>query len=342
MYSFRNDYSEGAHPLILEALTKTNLEQTIGYGEDPFCQQAREQIAAAIGRSDADIHFLVGGTQANAVVIKSALRPHQAAVAVESGHINVHETGAIEATGHKVVVVPGVRGKMTPEALQKAVNYHCDEHMVQPKLAYISQTTEIGTYYTLKELEALRACCDQNNLFLYVDGARLASALPLPEAPSLKDLGRLADAFYIGGTKCGALFGEAVVLLNPVLKADFRYLMKQHGAMLAKGRLMGVQFSRLFQDNLYTEIGLHENQMAIALKDGLSALGIPFLCDSISNQQFPILENRWLEPLSQEFQFEQMQEECGPGKTCIRLVTSWATPQDAAASFVSALKKLMD
>ena len=235
MYRFTNDYSEGAHPRILDAMVRTNLEGNFGYSTDPHSKHAHELIRAAIGRPDADVHILVGGTQTNATCLCAFLRPHEAAIAAASGHICVHETGAIEATGHKCIAMPAAPGgKLTPDAVRAAVAAHPDEHMVKPKLVYVSNTTETGGVYTTAELEALRAVCDELGLYLYLDGARLSSALAAGGA-SLTDLGRLCDAFYIGGTKNGALFGEAVCILNPALKPDFRYIIKQHGGMLAKG-----------------------------------------------------------------------------------------------------------
>ncbi len=339
-YSFRNDYSEGAHPRLLEALARTNLEQTVGYGLDGYCDAAREKIRSAIGRADLDVHFLVGGTQANTIVIAAALRPHQAVIAAQTGHVNVHETGAIEATGHKVVAMPGENGKLTPVQVQAAVDSHTDEHMVQPKLVYISQSTEIGTVYSLKELEALRSCCDRNGLLLYIDGARLACALAAQgNDVTLSDLARLSDAFSIGGTKCGALFGEAVVLRTHIIRADFRYFIKQRGGMLAKGRLLGVQFSELFEGGLYEELGAHANRMATLLRSAFAAEGIPMLTDSPTNQQFPILPNRIKTALEQNYEFE-IWEARGNGTTVVRFVTSWATPEDAVRDLIGELHRL--
>ena len=240
MIRFTNDYSEGCHPSILEAMAASNTEGNPGYSTDPHSAHAHALIRAAIGRPDAAVHILVGGTQTNATAIAAFLRPYEAVIAATSAHICVHETGAIEATGHKCIACPAADGKLTPAAVRAAVAAHPDEHMVKPKMVYISQTTEIGTLYTLTEVEALRAVCDELGLYLYLDGARLAAGLAAG-GPSLADLGRLCDAFYIGGTKNAALFGEALVILNDALKPDFRYNIKQRGGMLAKGWLLGIR-----------------------------------------------------------------------------------------------------
>ena len=338
MIRFTNDYSEGCHPSILEAMAATNTEGNPGYSTDPHSARAHDLIRQAIGRPDADVHLLVGGTQTNATAIAAFLRPYEAAIAAASGHICVHETGAIEATGHKCIACPAADGKLTPDAIRTAVASHPDEHMVKPKLVYISQTTEIGTVYSLAEVEALRAVCDELGLWLYLDGARLASGLAAG-GPSLTDLGRLCDAFYIGGTKNGALFGEALVILNPALKPDFRYNIKQRGGMLAKGWLLGVQFEQLFQGNRYVELAAHANALALKLKEGIAALGYTFLCDSVTNQQFPILPDGVVAALGQDFGFEF---NCKPdaAHTCIRLVTSWATPEENVDAFLKALAAL--
>lgn len=339
MIRFTNDYGEGCHPSILQAMIATNTEGNPGYGMDEHAEHARTLIRQAIGRPDADVHFLVGGTQTNTTAIAAFLRPFEAVISAESGHICVHETGAIEASGHKCIACPAVDGKLTPQAVQAACNAHSTEHMVRPRMVYISQTTEIGTFYTLAELEALRQVCDQNGLYLYLDGARLGCGLAAGDA-ELEDLGRLCDAFYIGGTKNGALFGEALVILNPVLKPDFRYHIKQRGGMLAKGWLLGIQFEQLFQNGLYLALASHANALALELKAGLTALGVPFLCDSETNQQFPILPDEAVKALEGEFGFE-VNCKPDPEHTCIRLVTSWATPEENVLALLAALKKLL-
>jgi len=263
MYSFNNDYSEGAHPRILNALMETNLKQEVGYGEDSYSLKAIELLKQRIGRTDVDIHLLTGGTQTNLIAISAFLRPHEAAIAASTGHIFTHETGSIEATGHKVLSTETADGKLTPAHIQSILDEHTDEHMVKPKLVYISNSTEIGTIYTKSELEQLRDFCQANHLILFMDGARLGSALCSAENDlTLSDLTALVDAFYIGGTKNGALIGEALVICQDSLKEDFRYHMKQKGALLAKGRLLGIQFLELFRENLYFELATHANHMA--------------------------------------------------------------------------------
>ena len=337
MYRFTNDYSEGAHPSILEAMTATNLEGNFGYGCDPHCEHAAALIRQRIGRPDADVHFFVGGTQTNATCICAFLRPHEAAIAAHSGHICVHETGAVEATGHKCIAMPAAPGgKLTPELVRQAVAAHPDEHMVKPRLVYVSNTTEVGGVYTTAELEALRAVCDELGLLLYLDGARLASALACGGA-SFEDLGRLCDAFYIGGTKNGAIFGEAVCIMNPALKPDFRYILKQHGGMLAKGWLLGVQFEQLMRSGLYEELGEHSTRMAQQLAEGLKGLGVEFLFESPSNQIFPILPDEVLAKLEGAFHWE-VNATLEGGRSCIRLVCSWATQQAAVTAFLLAVE----
>jgi len=339
MYSFKNDYSEGAHPRILKALIESNMEQVEGYGEDPYCIETIELIKKKIGRNDIDIHFIPGGTQTNLTAISAFLRPHEAVIAANTGHILVHETGAIEATGHKVISVASIDGKLYPPLIKPALDAHTDEHMVKPKLVYISNPTEIGSIYSKKELEELSKFCNENKLYLYVDGARLGSAL-CSEANDLKlsDMGSLVDAFYIGGTKNGALIGEALVICRDSLKEDFRFFIKQKGAMLAKGRLLGIQFLELFKDDLYFDLAKHANDMAYILRDGIKNAGYGFLINSSSNQIFPILPNKLIEKLLKDFSFyvwEKVDEE----NSAIRLVTSWATKKEYVLDFVAALDK---
>lgn len=332
MIRFECDYAEGAHPKILEKLCQTNEEQTPGYGLDPHCDAARALICRWCGDETLDVHFLVGGTQANATVIASILRPHQGVIAATTGHINAHETGAIEATGHKVIAVPcGAKGKLTAAQIEAVHAAHWSdtthEHIVQPAMVYISQSTENGAIYSKRELEALSEVCRARNLPLYLDGARLGYALAAEEndlAP--EDLARLCDVFYIGGTKVGALFGEAVVIANDALKRDFRYHIKQRGGMLAKGRLLGIQFETLFTDGLYLSISRHAVEMARRIKAAFAAKGYPFLCDSPTNQQFPILPNTALDKLREKYAFSiwaKIDEET----TAVRFCTSWATKE---------------
>ena len=340
MYSFRNDYSEGAHPAVLQALIDTNLVQTCGYGLDSYCMKAADLIRDLCEAPEADVHFLVGGTQTNTIVIASLLQPYEAVISAHTGHINVHETGAIEATGHKVCGVFSPDGKLTPELVESVVKEHSSsnvEHMVLPRLVYISDTTEIGSLYTKAELTALRECCDKYGLLLFVDGARLASALVSPENDvTLPDLARLTDVFYIGGTKNGILFGEAVVLRTR--HEHFRWHIKQRGAMLAKGRLLGVQFQTLMENGLYFENARHANELAFRLRDGIAALGYEFSIESPSNQQFPIFPNSVVEQLwAKGYEFETGFVPVPDGYTSVRLIASWATPASAIDEFLKDL-----
>ncbi|MCM8712121.1 aminotransferase class I/II-fold pyridoxal phosphate-dependent enzyme [Clostridium sp. SYSU_GA19001] len=342
MYSFKNDYSEGAHPRILNALIESNLEQVDGYGEDKYTVRAVELLKKLIGLNNIDIHFFAGGTQTNLTAISAFLRPHEAAISANSGHIFVHETGAIEATGHKVISVEVNDGKLNTKHIKDVIDNHTDEHMVKPKLVYISNPTEIGSIYRKDELEQLSSYCRNNNLILFIDGARLGSALSSDENDlQLSDLGRLADAFYIGGTKNGALLGEALVICKESLKRDFRFNMKQRGALLAKGRLMGVQFYELFKDNLYFDIARHANEMAKLLSDNIRIMGFKFLIDSKTNQIFPILPNRIIEKLQEKYSF-YVWSKTDDNNSVIRLVTSWATRQDAILAFIQDLKNFND
>ena len=334
MYSFRNDYSEGAHPKVLQALADTNLRQTVGYGMDPCCQAAADTIRRLCAAPDAAVHFLVGGTQVNLVTIDAFLQSYEAVVAAQTVHVSTHETGAIEATGHKVCTVESPDGKLTPALVESVLAGHNGtEHMVLPRMVYISDTTEIGTVYTRAELAALRQCCDVHGLFLYLDGARLGSALTSPDNDlTLPDLAALTHAFTIGGTKNGALFGEALVLTRPM--PHFRWHMKQRGAVLAKGRLLGLQFQALLEDGLYFDLARRANELAFRLRDGVAALGYPFPVASPSNQQFPVLPNETVAKL-QEMGYEfETDHPVDANHTCIRLVTSWATPETAVEDFL--------
>ena len=337
MYSFTNDYSEGAHPKILEAMMKENLNQQTGYGLDTHCIHAAELIKKEIGRDDVDVHFLVGGTQTNLLVISAALRPYQAVISTHTGHINVHETGAIEATGHKVLAMESPDGKLSPALVQKALDAHTDEHMVQPKLVYISNSTETGTQYTKAELEALHHICRQNQLYLFMDGARMGSALTSEVNDlTLADITSLVDVFYIGGTKNAALFGEALIICAEALKPDFRFMIKQRGAMLAKGWLLGIQFEELFQNNLFFETAAHANEMTSRLRKALIDHGYTFASNSTTNQLFPILPDPLVEQLSKTFTFN-IDSKPDATHTVIRLVTSWATTPESVEAFIKAL-----
>lgn len=340
IYSFNNDYSEGAHPRILQSLMEHNLIQTGGYSLDPHTEHAKNLLKREIKREDADIHLLVGGTQTNLLGIACALRPYQAVICAETGHINVHETGAIEATGHKVLGQPTSDGKLTPADIQKALDWHTDEHMVQPKMVYISNSTEVGTQYTKAELETVSRFCRQNNLYLFLDGARMGAALTSRTNDlTLADIAQLTDLFYIGGTKNGALFGEALIILHPDLKPDFRFMIKQRGAMLAKGWLLGIQFEELFQNNLFYDMASHANEMAAILRKGIAECGYPFHWNSTTNQLFPILPDSVMDDLSRDFLFSK-QLKTDADHTCIRLVTSWATKREGVEAFLDALKRL--
>lgn len=338
MYSFKNDYSEGAHPRILEALINCNLQQSEGYGEDEFTEEAIKLIKEKIRRNDVDVHLLVGGTQTNLTAISAFLRPHEAVIAAKTGHVLVHETGAIESTGHKVISVDVEDGKLTKAHIEKVLEEHTDEHMVKPKLVYISNSTEIGTIYKKEELEELSQACKEHDLYFYLDGARLGSALCSKENNmKIHELAQLVDAFYIGGTKGGALMGEALVICKDSLKIDFRYHIKQKGALLAKGRLLGIQFEELFKDNLYFDLAGHANNMAEILKEGIEGLSYNFMINSTSNQIFPILPNKLIGKLEEKYLFiiwEKIDEE----NSAIRLVTSWATDERMVLEFISDIK----
>jgi len=331
MYSFRNDYSEGAHPKVLKALTETNLEQTRGYGLDPRCREAADLIRSLCAAPEADVQFLVGGTQTNLLVIEALTKPYEAVIAAHTGHINVHETGAVEGTGRKVIAIPSPDGKVTPAMVESVPELRGDEHQVKPAMVYVSNTTEIGTVYSRAELAALRECCDKHGLLLFLDGARLGSALACG-GPALPELAALTDAFYIGGTKNGALFGEALVFSKH--REDFRWYMKRRGGMLAKGRLLGVQFQALLEDGTYLDAARHANGLALRLREGIAALGFPLPVESPSNQQFPVFPNEviaQLQDMGYEFEVDQAVD---AGHTRIRLVTSWATPERAVEDFL--------
>lgn len=341
MYSFKNDYSEGAHPRILNALVESNLKQMDGYGEDIYTEEATKLLKQIIGQENIDIHMISGGTQTNLIAISAFLRPHEAAIAASTGHILVHETGAIEATGHKIISLQTDDGKLNPSLIKAALIAHTDEHMVKPKLVYISNTTEIGSIYKKDELEYLSNFCRENNLILYMDGARLGSALSSEDNDlTLSDLGDLVDAFYIGGTKNGALIGEALVICRDSLRPDFRFHMKQRGALLAKGRLLGIQFLELFRDDLYFELAAHANNMAKLLKEAISEEGFKFLTHSPSNQIFPILPNKLITELGKKYSFyvwEKIDEE----NSAVRLVTSWATRSEVVTAFIEDMRNIL-
>ena len=336
--SFASDYEEGAHPAIIENLERTNFLKTAGYGNDEFSESARAKIRKACKAPDAEIYFLVGGTQTNAVVIGALLKSFEGVIAADSGHISIHEAGAIELGGHKVLTIKNRAGKILADDVRAYVeNFYADgnrEHMTFPGMVYISQPTEYGTLYTLDELKALSAVCKEKNLPLYVDGARLAYALASPK----NDVAKLADAFYIGGTKCGAYFGEAVVLRKNLIPHFFT-IIKQRGALLAKGRILGVQFDTLFTDDLYFKIGRRAIDAAEKIRDELKRLGYELFIDAPTNQIFVVLTPAQLQTLSERVEFS-FWEKISDDKTVIRLATSWATQADDVDKLIDELRRL--
>ena len=343
MIYFNNDYSEGCHRRVLDKLVSTNMEQTPGYGEDAYCREAADHIRRLCENDALAVHFLVGGTQTNLTVIAAALRPHQGVLCAQSGHIHVHETGAVEATGHKLLSLLSHDGKLTARQIRDAVIAHrtdpTAEHMVQPKLVYISNPTELGTIYSKAELTAISEACRDLGLYLFMDGARLGYGLTANGNDlTLADIARLCDVFYIGGTKVGAMFGEAVVFSNPELSSDFRYLIKQRGGMLAKGRLLGVQFCALLEGELYFEIAKKANELADRIRETLDSLGYDYLVPGVTNQVFPILPDSLLEELSKEFSFSE-QERVDAQHRAVRFCTSWATTEENVTALCNALKK---
>lgn len=339
-YSFKNDYSEGAHPNILNKLVESNFEQTEGYGEDSYSIQAKSLMLELMGSKAPEIHFVSGGTQANLIIISSLLRPHEAVISASTGHINVHEAGAIEATGHKVCTAITKDGKLTPGHIKKVLDIHEDEHMVKPAMVYISNSTELGTYYSREELNNISNICKKHNLTLFLDGARLGSALDA-SGVTLKEIAELVDVFYIGGTKNGALLGEAIVIVNIELQKDFRFLMKQRGALLAKGRLLGIQFLELFKDNLFFDLAHNANMMANKLTKGIQKLGYDFLATPETNLIFPIFPNKIIDNLSTDFDF-YVTEKVDNSHSSVRLVTSWSTKDSNIDAFIAKLEESSD
>ena len=367
MIRFNCDYNEGAHESILLRLTETNLEQTPGYGEDIYCRQAAACIKALCQDETADVHFLAGGTQTNLTVIDAALRKHQGVLAAETGHIEVHETGAIEACGHKVLALPSNDGKITAAQVEEAYQAHITneafEHMVQPKMVYISFPTELGTIYSKKELEDLSDVCRKNRLYLFIDGARLGYGLAAADNDvTLHDLTTLSDVFYIGGTKQGALFGEAVVITHPHLQEDFRYFIKQKGGMLAKGRLLGLQFEALlgerfsqtddaaliitnpvhakeFNATLYMQLASHADALADKLRSAIKNAGYPFLVESRTNQIFPIMPDTVLDKLREKYSFSY-ERRMDAEHSAIRFCTSWATTEANVDALIADIQAL--
>ena len=341
MIIFENDYAEGAYPAILKKLMETNYVQTSGYGVDVYCEEAKKTIKRICVNENVDIHFLVGGTQTNMTVIASILRPHQGVLSADTGHINAHETGAIESTGHKVLAMPSVDGKISAKQIQDAYDAHesddSKEHVVQPGMVYISNPTEYGTLYSKKELEEISKTCHELHLPLFLDGARLGYGLMAEGYDvTMEDIARLCDVFYIGGTKVGALFGEAVVITDRSLEKDFRYFIKQKGGMLAKGRLLGIQFQVLLEDGAYFTIAKEANRLATKLATAFKAKGYKMLFDTITNQQFVIMSNEDIARLSEKYAFsywEKIDDKCA----AVRFCTSWATKESDVDQLIADL-----
>lgn len=343
MYHFRNDYAEGAHPSILQKLLETNLEQQAGYGEDIYSTEAKAILRQKMNHPEAVIYFISGGTQTNLILISSLLRVHEAVISAQTGHIAANETGAIEATGHKVLAVPATDGKLKPADIQSVLDaYALRPHVVKPRMVYISNATETGTIYSLAELEALSAFCKAHQLILFADGARLGHALTAASNDvRLEDMARLTDAFYIGGTKNGALLGEALVFGKPQLADEVDYALKQKGALLAKGRVMGIQFLELFRDDLYFDLARHANKMAAKMAQAIKAKGFSFLSEPTTNQIFPILPKSLIEHLSTQFAF-YIWKEIDADYAAVRLITSWATDEQMADAFIEAMNQYTD
>ena len=339
--SFKNDYSEGCHPNILEALVKNNLQQQEGYGLDEYCENAKDLILDKLDSKSSKVFFVSGGTQANLLVISSILRPFESVISAKTGHIFSNETGAIEATGHKINATPATNGKLSPSNIQLVLDNHTKQpHQLKPKLVFISNATEIGTIYSKKELQELAAFCTEKELYLYLDGARLAHALTAENNDlELVDLANLVDVFYLGGTKNGALIGEAIVINNLALQKNFEYYIKQKGAMLAKGRLLGIQFQELFKNDLYFKLAIHANKQAMRIKEAFISIESKFLSDTKTNQIFPILKNAQIDKLSKEFDFH-IWDKIDKDYSAIRVITSWATKEEDVDSFIKAIKNI--
>ena len=344
MIHFNSDYTAGAHQEVMDALVRTNMEHTVGYGNDSYTAEARDMIREAVGIPDAEVMFLVGGTQTNATAIDGILRRHEGVLAAASGHIAVHESGAIEASGHKVLTLPECDGKVRSEDVDNYIrSFYADDtyqHMVAPGMLYISQPTEFGTIYSLEELKALSAVCHRHNIPLYIDGARMAYGLKAEGAEfTLRDIARLADVFYIGGTKCGTLFGEALVVTNRELLKNLFPLVKQHGALLAKGRLLGVQFGALFRDGLYERIGKEAVRLALKIREAFREAGYKVVIESPTNQQFFQLPNDVIDRLRESIAFDYWGPR-GERESVVRFVTSWSTTdQDVEMLIAEVLKK---
>jgi len=341
MYNFKNDYSEGGHQNILKKLIETNLEQQEGYGEDEYSISAKAILKKIIHNPSATIFFVSGGTQTNLLVISSVLKVHEAVISAQIGHINVHETGAIEATGHKVITVDTKDGKLTTSDVKKVLQEHSlRPHMVKPKMVYISNSTEIGTIYQKKELEELYAYCKSHDLLLFLDGARLGHALTAEDNDlDIADISSNTDVFYIGGTKNGALLGEAIVFNQEDIAPEFDYALKQKGALLAKGRLLGIQFLELFKNNLYFDLAKHANKMAMKIAKAIEDRGYSFYTKATTNQIFPILPKTLIEKLSDKYLFYEW-DNIDDKHSAIRIITSWATDEKRVDEFIEDIKHL--
>ena len=340
-YSFKNDYSEGAHPRILDALIKYNLTQQNGYGLDEYSLNAAKFIRDKCAAPNASVHFVSGGTQANLTVISAFLRPHESVVSALTGHIFTNESGAIEATGHKIHGVETADGKLRPQDIQNILDAHQNvPHQLKQRLVYISNSTEIGTIYSKKELQELYEFCQNKNLILFMDGARLGHALTAETSDmSLADIAKYTDAFYLGGTKNGALIGEAIVINNPALQDEFGFHLKQKGALLAKGRLLGIQFEELMRDNLYFELADHANRQAMKIKEAFEEIGCDFLAETFTNQIFPVLNAKQIDQLSEKYDF-YIWKKIDSERSAIRLITSWSTTDETVAGFINEVKEL--
>lgn len=337
MIYFRSDYSQGAHPKVMQALMDTNMEHSDGYALDSHSEHAEQMIKELIGREDCNVYMMVGGTPTNIITIASALKPFECVIAPRSGHIYMHECGGVEASGHKIIPMDPVNGKLTPELIDLAWTEYEDDHTAVPKLVYISQTTEFGTTYTKAELEALRKCCDERDMYLYMDGARLGCALTCDNNDlSIKDIAKLVDAFYIGGTKNGALMGEAVVIFDENINDHYRWMIKQNCGMLAKGRLLGVQFEALLEggeNSIYYEMARNSNAMANKLREGITKAGYKFKGNSNTNQIFPIFPTSMVRDMEKEFFFYDW-EAWDENNRVVRLVTSWGTEEKDVNAFL--------
>lgn len=340
-YSFKNDYSEGCHPNILKALIETNLVQQNGYGLDDYSIEAENLIKKKIENPAAKVYFVSGGTQANIIVISAFLRPHESVISADLGHILNNETGAIEATGHKINHIATVDGKINPAGIFNVINAHQNKpHQVKPKLVYISNSTEIGTIYSKAELEELSKFCKENNFYLFMDGARLGHALMAENNDlTLEDIAKYTDAFYLGGTKSGALLGEAIVINNLDLQDEFGFHIKQKGGMLAKGRLLGIQFLELLKDDLYFTLAKNANEQAMKIKRAFVDKGISMYTENFTNQLFPILNKDQIEKLSSKFDF-YIWKEIDEKNSAIRLITSWQTSDELVEMMISKIREL--